>query len=405
MSTVTRIKKDTNYHTTLINCIFEFKLEKSEVMAYSILSKLLSKSNKKYPSIDKFGREKLNRYIMSLNVINQTINNSYFINFSLLLPNPNIISDFDISKSINFLLDTIYDTNLESVELFELEKRLYIETLLNNYKNVEFIAEKNMLEMLDKDCKLNKLKYKDIENINRLTLDDILKFYNKYIKNFKPKIFVYGNIEKKEVENIFDSYFNNLDLKEYKVIKDYNSFKNYELVEKEELTKFQQSIIYMVYNIKDYKESDFYKLYLINLLLSNPSSDLLFNNLRKKNNLVYACSSSMLIRNGLLITKAITSKKNIKLAKLVIEKTINDLKNINDYKENIERIVEKLEYNLLREEDNFYVKPSNIINEYFSSDINSKDELEIIKNISIDELLECINRLELNLIYTLEGVA
>ena len=374
MSTVTRIKKDTNYHTTLINCIFEFKLDKSEVMAYTILSKLLSKSNKKYPSIDKYGREKLNRYIMSLNVINQTINDSYFINFSLLLPNPNIISDFDISKSINFLLDTIYDTNLESVELFELEKRLYIETLLNNYKNVEFIAEKNMLEMLDKDCKLNKLKYKDIENINRLTIDDILKFYNKYIKNIKPKIFVYGNIEKKEVENIFDSYFNNLSLKEYKVI-------------------------------KDYKESDFYKLYLINLLLSNPSSDLLFNNLRKKNNLVYACSSSMLIRNGLLITKAITSKKNIKLAKLVIEKTINDLKNINDYKENIERLVEKLEYNLLREEDNFYVKPSNIINEYFSSDINSKDELEIIKNISIDELLECINRLELNLIYTLEGVA
>lgn len=405
MSTVTKIKKDTNYHTTLINCIFEFKLDTSEVMAYTILSKLLSKTNKKYPSIDLFGKEKLNRYIMNLNVINQTINDTYFINYSLLLPNPGIINDFNLENAINFLLDSIYDTNLDNIELFELEKRLYIETLLNNYKNVEFLAEKNMLDILDNDCKFNKLKYKDIENINNLTINDILNFYNKHIKNIKPKIFAYGNIKEQDINNIFNDYFKNLNLKDYKPIKNYNDFKSYNFIEKTDISKFKQSIVYMVYNIKNYNEKDFYKLYLINLLLSNPSSDLLFNNLRKKNNLVYTCSSSILIRNGLLITKAITSKNNIKLVKLIIEKTINDLKNIKDYQENISRIIDKLEYNLLREEDNFYVKPSNIINEYFKSDINSKEELNIIKNITLEEIVECLNRLELNLIYTLEGVA
>ena len=36
---------------------------------------------------------------------------------------------------------------------------------LNNYKNVGFIAEKNMLDLLDKDGIFNKIKYKDYSYI------------------------------------------------------------------------------------------------------------------------------------------------------------------------------------------------------------------------------------------------
>jgi len=71
MSIITKYKNNNNFHTTIINCIFEFKCDKSEVMAYTILTKMLSKTNKKYPEIDIFAREKLNRYIMNLNVLNQ----------------------------------------------------------------------------------------------------------------------------------------------------------------------------------------------------------------------------------------------------------------------------------------------------------------------------------------------
>ena len=405
MNYITKYIENKNFHTTLINCIFEFKCNKEEVMAYTILAKLLSKSNKKYPSIDLFAREKLNRYIMNLNVISQSINDVYFLNFSCLLPSNDVIKEEYLDSSINFLLDSIYDTNIIDIELFEREKRLYTETLLNNYKNIEFIAEKNMLDLIDNDCKINKIKYKDLENIQKLTIDDVVTFYNKYIKNIKPKIFIYGNIDKECVNEIFTNYFTNLNLKEYKIIKDFNYFyKNDSLIEKTDLSKYHQSIIYMIYNIKNYKEEDFYMLYLINSLLSNPSSDLLFYNLRKKNNLVYSCGSSIMLRNGLLIMKAITNKQSIKVAKLVMEKVINDLKDINNIKDNINRIIEKLELNIIREKDNFFIEPSDIINKYFKSDITSEELLKIIKNINEKELLDCINRLEIKCIYTLEGV-
>ena len=405
MKAITKFKKNNNFHTTLINFIFEFKCDKSEIMALTIMTKLLSKSNKNYTSTNTFSREKLNRYIMNMSVINQAINDVYFINFSCLLPKNNIVSDYDIEYSIKFILDTIYDTNLDDVELFEKEKRLYIESLLNNYKNIEFFAEKNMLDLLDKDCKFNKLMYKDLENISNLTIDEVKAFYNKYIKNIKPKIFVYGDEDKESLDKFINSYFNQLNLEDYSILKDYNYFYNSDIfIEKNELSKYHQSIVYMIYNIKDYTEKDFYKLYMINMLLSNPSSDILYNNLRKKNNLVYACGSSVMLRNGLLVVRALTSKNNIKLAKLVINKSIDDLKDLNNIKDNINKILVKLENNILREKDNFFIEPSNIINEYFKSDISTEKELEILKKMDINDLLECISRLEMKCIYTLEGV-
>lgn len=403
MNVITKYKNN-NFHTSLINCIFQFKCSKEEVMALTILTRLLSKTNKSYPGIDLFAREKLNRYIMSLNVSNQSINDVYFINYSLHIPNEGIVNEFDIENAIKFLLDTIYEVNISNLDLFEREKRIYIETLLNNYKNVEFIAEKNMLDLIDSDCLINKIKYKDIDNIKKLTIEDVINFYNKYIKCIKPKIFIYGNLDKDRLNNIINTYFDRLNLKDFKTIKEYNKFYNKEeFIEKKDKSNYHQSILYMVYNIKNYLEKDFNKLYLINLLLNNSSSDILYDNLRKKNNLVYSCGSSAMIRNGLLIIKATTSKNNINIAKKIIASIIDDIKNIDNYKKNIERILNKFEDNLIRELDSFLVEPNNIINNYFKSDKSSYEILKQLKEINLEELKECIDRLEIKCIYTLEG--
>lgn len=405
MNVITKYKIDKKFHTTLINCIFQFKCSKEEIMAYTILSKLLSKTNMNYPEIDLYAKAKLNNYIINLNVLSQSINDVYFLNFSMLIPNENLIENYDIKDSINFLLDTIYKPNILNEELFNIEKRLYIENLLNSYKNVEFIAEKNMLDLLDQECKFNKIKYKDLDNINNLTLNDVINFYNKYIKSFKPKIFIYGNTSIKKINNVFVDYIKNMSLKEYNIINKYNSFyEDYNFINKTENSKFQQSIVYMVYNIKKYKVGDFYKLYLLNLILSDPSSNILFNNLRKKNNLVYSCGSYIMIRNGLLIIKALTSKNKIKLTKAIITKTLNRLNTPVDYKDNITRILQRLNNNIRREKDNFFIKPTDIINDYFKSDESSEKTLEILNNIKLEELKEVITRLEIKCSYTLEGV-
>ena len=404
MGRITKFKKNDMFHTTLINVIYQFKCDKSELMALTILSRLLAKTNKKYNDEGKFVKERLNRYIINYSVLNQAINDVYFLNFSLLIPSNNVIKDHDLKSSITFLLDTIYDNNLKDNKLFEKEKRLYTESLLNNYKNIDFIAEKNMLDLLDQNCIFNKLKYKDLDNINKLTLEDVNNFYNKYIKTIEPKVFVNGNVDIDELENLIDNYFKDMQLKKYRLIKNYNNFyTNFNLIKKEDTSKFYQSIVHLVYGFKDYNKEDFYKLLLIELLLSSSSSDLLLQNLRKKNNLVYTSSASIMMKNGLLFIKAMTNKDNISIVKMIINELLNDLKNTKKYKKYIDTIINNYELNMNRELDNFYITSNYVINKYYETDLTSQEELVKLKNISLDELKEFINRMVLVCDYTLEG--
>lgn len=404
MNEITKYVNNKNFHTTLINFIYEFKIKKEEIMALSIITKLFNKTNNIYRDEISFQKEKLNRYIINYNCLNQGINDVYFLNFSLLIPSQNVINEDMLENQIMFLLDSIYNNNLSDETLFEKEKKLYTETLLNGYKNIEFIAEKNLLDILDDDAVFNKLKYKDLDNINCLNLDDILNFYNKYIKNVKPKIFVNGNIDTNKLNDIIHNYFNKLNLVPYKIIKDYNIFYNdNNYIEKIDKSKFYQSILYYVYNVKDYKQEDFYKLYMINLLLNSSSSGLLMNSLRKKSNLVYSTGSNVMLKNGLLFIKAVSNKTNIDYVKIIIKELMNELNNIEKYDKNIYNILKRLELNKERELDNFYIATSDIINKYFETDLTTSEELEILKRISYDELKEFVSRINLKATYVLEG--
>lgn len=404
MGVITKFVENKNFHTTLINFIYQFKCENEEIAALNLLSRLLYITNKKYPEIDLFAREKMNRYIMNFGIINQSINDIYFLNISLLIPSQNVIKEDYLEDALKFALETIYENNLNNEILFEREKRLAIEMVLNNYKNIDFIAEKNMLDLIDDAGIINKFKYKDIEYLNNLTIENIVACFNKYIKNVKPKIFINGNIDKSKTELIITDYFEELNLKDYKVLKHYNYFYDKEeFIDKNDVSKFYQSIVYMVYNVKDYNQDDFYKLYFINLLLNNSSSDLLLKGLRKENNLVYSCGSSIMMRNGLLFIKATTNKNNIKLTKVIIDSIINEIRNGYIDNNTTSDIIHRLSLNIEREKDSFYVDSSNIINDYFKTDLSSEKVLNILKSITIDELIEFANKLELKCIYTLEG--
>ena len=405
MNRVTSYKCNKNFHTTLINFMYQFKCDKNEIMAYSMLSRLLSKTNKIYNKEDIFLKERLNRYIISYSVSNQYINDVYFINFSLLIPNENILDDTDLKKQIYYLLDSIFLNNLDDEYLFNREKELLLESMLNNYKNIDFIAEKNLLDILDDDCVFNKIKYRDIKYIQSIKLEDVISFYNKYIRYTVPKIFVNGNIDINYLDSIIDEYLSNKNLKKNRVIKKYNNFYENKLSYNKRLDKcdFYQTIIYYVFTIKNYSEEDFYTLYLLNLMLTSSSSNLLLDSLRKRSNLVYTSGSTVMLKNGLLFIKAMTNKESISLVKIIINELLNDLKNTIKYKENINNIFRNYEINMEREKDNFFTNTNNIINKYYGIDISLDEELNMLKSIELDSICNLINRLDLVLEYTLEG--
>ena len=406
MKRITNFKKNDKFNTTLINFIYQFRCDTSEIMAYTIISKLLSKSNNLFKDEASFIKERLNKYIISFNVLCNTVNDVNFINFSLLIPNSDLIDESNIKDQITYLLDTIYNNNINDIELFNKEKRLYLESLLNNYKNIDFIAEKNLLDIIDNSGNINKIKYRDIDDINRLKLDDIINFYNKYIRYIEPKIFVNGNLDFNNLDNIIDEYLKDKNLKRKRAIKKYDIYYNNKLDNNhtKEVSKFYQSILYLVIGVENYSKKDHYILYLLHLLLSSSSSNLLIMNLRRKANLVYTCRSNVLIKNGLLFIKANTSMENINFVRAIINELLKDLKdNTDKYKKFIKNILNVYEIDIKRELDDFYTISSNIINKYYNVDITKEEEYEILKSIKTKDIKGLMERLTLIYDYELEG--
>ena len=107
MKYITKYIENRDFNTTLINVIFQFKLDKEEILAHTILSKLMSFSNEDYSDDASFAKEKLNRYIIKYSSLAQSINDVYFMNFSMLVPSKDIIKDDFLEGAIIFLLDTI----------------------------------------------------------------------------------------------------------------------------------------------------------------------------------------------------------------------------------------------------------------------------------------------------------
>lgn len=408
MKYITKHIKNNKFNTTLIDFIFQFKCSNEELMSIPLLCKLLLTTNYSFKVDSEFNKEKLRRYIIGCDYKEIYENDVCFIVFSLVIPNQNIIKEDFLNKALQFFLDCIYKPNLENGYfnkiLFEREKKSYTQLLLNNYKNLDFIAEKSFLDLIDPSGIFNKIKYRDLDNIKMLQNEDLIEFYNKYIYTIKPKIFIIGDNDFDKIENIFMNYMNKLNLKDYKLETSYdNYFTDLEYKTKEENSNYFQSIIYVSYIVKDYKDKDKYIGLLIDLLLSNPASDLILTKLRKNNNLVYTAGSSFLARNGILLIKAQTSKRNLKLTKLVILDLINSLKTIENYEENINNVLNKMRLNIERQKDNFFKPLKDIENEYFKLNIKFEKEYEIMKNINYEEIKDFVSRLVLNCTYIMEG--
>ena len=403
MKIVTDYKKN-NFHTTSIDLIYQFKCKNDELIALEFLKILLLKSSNKYKEQDIYKKEVLKRYILYLGVGGTYINHVCLLNISMTIPNEGLVKDFDITQAIEIMLDSVYQNNLNDEKIFDIEKKNYIEFLLDLYKDIDFIASKNAKDLIDSDGLFNTLKYEDLDYIKNIKIDDVIRFYKKYIEKRLPYIFINGDLNINKVDNYFYDYLSKLKLKSNTLITDYNAtYKKYNLVIKKEKSHFYQSALIYAYTFKKYKDDDYYKLFLLNELLGENTNSLLIELLRKKSNLVYSAYSSVLLKNGIIFINTMTSKDNIILVKKIINGIINDLHNIKNYGDRISNIKNNYEKNSKRDLDSFYKVVGDSIKKYFNTSKTSSEILEGIKSVTIEELEEFISRMVPILKYEIEG--
>jgi len=398
--------EDTN--TTIIKIMFFNKHTKEDTIKNRIMNRILRTCNNLYRTPKEFETKREDLLIMNLSIDTNAYIENEVTYVTMTLPREGIIDEFNLEECIKFLHDTLYNPYIENNEFnnehFNWERDFVLDRERNFPNNIYETLEEETIKVLNEIDDVYITHEEFMNFINKQTSKTIYEHYINRIKNNNFITYIYGNIENKEkILNTFNKYFKQ-DKEEIEVDNKYNRyFKLTEYKEFKKETKYNQTILDLIYQIKDLKTEEKTMLDTLFYFLNAQENDLIFQNLRVKNNLVY---NSRVMENttcGIINIVAFLNKEDIKKAQEIIEETLEDIKkeeNFNIYKE---RLLKALKYDVLIEEDNDYNIVKDIINKDIKEEKTLKEKYEIIKEITSKDMNNFINRLKLTRKLTMVG--
>ena len=332
-----KVLKTDNFKKIYISFIFPCKREKKFSVYGPLLKRLLLLKTNKYNSEEKFINACISNYVIDFFVSHSKVGDNVYFEYGVVLPDKDVLKDEDYSykETINFVLDSIYNTYSKEEEFYENEVEKAKKSLkigvLRDLDNINAYSNYRLREIFDDEGYFNDSIYRNKDDIDKVSSKDLFRCYQEVIKTKRPHVFICGNVSSDFIDliNVWFSDelsmndFDTDNLRPYKIRKD--------LKHVEEKKKYSESIVKYAYKVKDYKKEDSVILSLISSLLNSKSSHILFDYLRTKEKLVYTASANVHTLHGtLIISASISSDKKEKTFETIeqVMKVMKDEKEI-----------------------------------------------------------------------------
>lgn len=400
-----RIKLSTDVHVIKTNKIdtLDFKLvypikhNNDNAHYIRLLSLFLTSTSKKYPNQKDFSKELLKKTILSTNLRDLSIVNNTYLVYSFTMPREKLIKNFNIDASFKFAIDALLHPNIEgesfNKEKFEYEHEFLMKNHLRALDNIYSANSNQFYDFIDPEGCLGNSYEKSGEVLKNITPESLYEFYKKNIleNTFIP--YVYGNISVTDARRLFKKYIPQ-DKKEISFTTDY--FEAMELKKptyQEINTKYNQSELFLEYQVA-MKESELKYLSTLINILTGAENNLIFDALRIKNNLVYDVRVSSFSSRAMFVIIAFIPRDKYKETKKIIKSVFKNLKNVDYVNECLKKLIKGLEVDLLKEEDG----NGKLLNDTINKDLGirtTEDLLERTKSVKAEKLIEFIDRIEL----------
>lgn len=388
------------FKTVMLRINFKKKIEKEDITYRNLLSKVLFQSNKNYFSKRELEILTEELYNISISSKNSISGNYIVTSFDSIFLNEKYTEEGMNEKSIKFMLDMIFSPDVEKKEFkyFDLAKRLVIDEIDTQKDNTSKYSKQRLLESMDRNSPLSYNPIGYIEDLEKITNNDLYNYYEKMLKSNLIDIFVIGDLNEEFIKNIFKENFPINTLKRKGVEHYYIHSKIRKPKTIKENMDINQSKLKIGIKLNDL--TDFEKKYVANMyafILGGGPDSKLFKNVREKNSLCYSINCSYLpVFNTMIISAGINSsdfkkclslikkeldnmsKGNFELEDLDAAKTtyINSLKEIEDSQASIIRIFESHEYLNF----DFLDKRSDVLN------VTKEDIINFSKKIHLDTI-------------------
>lgn len=402
---------DSRFKTISVCLYFSLPIDEKYIPELSMLSQMLQKTSKKYPTEEEFAYYLKSIYDTSFAVSSSRIGKVQTMRVSVSFINPKYITE-DINiveKAINFLFDTLLNPNFTEENL-DLEKNILIQFHHNTYNNKSKYASKRFNDEMYK----NEIQSIDpngtIESVNNVTTESINEAYQ-YLINSPCYLFVTGDTEIEPIINELNKY-NLLKFKKYELTNKLEFIDNYkkEILEVKEIVEEQdinQTIMFIGYRSDIRRNTKYRFAYtFLSAMLGEYFHSTLFQVVREQYNLAYSIGTSTVMNKGSLHVFARISKDNIELAKKLIFEEIEKYQDgiIDDKTFELTKI-SKIN-DVLKNGDSPFNPLFDLQEELMGCGKISDDIIiENISNLTKEDIVEVANMLILDTIYILKGRA
>lgn len=397
-----------DFNTIIIDLLFPIGSKKENMMKSAMLTHMLQYMNNIYPTEEEFIKAKKLNYILKINVNVNYVGNNGFLIFTMTIPDEFSLGEDLLLEQIDFLKDVVYNPKVidgcfDRFE-FEREKKNILLNINNINASVDTYHNYKLLKLVDDEgiisCHLN--DYAD--EIKELSSKDLYSYYKEKVSNMNPLIYVMGNVDEIKIRNLLLKDFYDNSKNDAFFVKDVDCF----LDTKEDVryvndeTNFKESVLSLVYKVKDMSVIDKNYLDLIASFLRHSAVNLLKKKLRDEMDLIYY---SIVISNkdfGLLRITVYINKNNKDVAYQKILEIMEEIKDRDLIENSLNKLISACEVSLIKNLDNKY----SIFNDFIDSDLGLNTTLEeryeLLKSVKADDVINFINRLSLDTVYFTE---
>lgn len=400
------------FKTVTVEINFTKDLEEKNISYFKFLSRLMSYSNKKYNTRKKMAIKCEELYGSSVFASSSVIGSMENFMIGVEFLNPAYTEESEWKNNLELLFSSLLEPNVDNKGFDEKIFNLIKDSLITNFKIREeypsSIAYRNFESIMFKGSPASYDSSGKLEVIEKLTREDLYKFYKTLFKNHAINIMIYGKLEKEDEEFLLKT-----------IEKKMSSFKsvpsnNFEPFVKRKLSKdvitkvekknVTQSSLIMGYNIDGLDKNKYdYALTLYNMILGASSNSVLFLKVREENSFCYTVRSSLYKYSNALVITAGINKKNYEDCVRVIKECMTLLTDPKTIEMNLEKVKKTMNTRL----NDFYDSSSAISDHYYINEFDKEDDIEVARkkynDVTVEDILEVGKYLKLSVIYFLEG--
>ncbi|WP_302955681.1 M16 family metallopeptidase [Faecalitalea cylindroides] len=286
----------------------QLPLERSTITAYNILVYMLKTKTELFKTKQSLISNLNEAYGMKLACGLSSYGADLILTTRIQYIRSDWIEEEDYIHKVKEITDQVLFHSVLDEASFEEAKYLYRNKLTRILDDPDGLAIYTCLTTLNTNHEISIPIQGSLDDLDQLTLQDIQNVYSAYLKADKH-IFVCGCLDE-EMKTYLERMNSSSKLNSTRSLLPILDYQE-EIIEK----NISQSSIALVYATStDILSEDYYKMFVMNSLLGQSPTSLLFEEVREKHSLCYSISSYLIQFDGALIITLGTNKENIEKA-------------------------------------------------------------------------------------------